>query len=198
MLVVDKILNSKEQFIVSEWGSPLKLKILDTETGVVDTVDYDDTMKIFGVYKYDNKLISAVSSDIFLKSLVYFENVKSYYIDQLDVDFASDNTRNLDFDNFTLTCSHESGSKLVFVHYVYLDLLDSAFILKLSKMGLSDSVINILDFLDKLFVEYADLLNRDKVVVYCMCRKNAGFVKISIDLPQTLKRFIVKARTLKC
>lgn len=199
MLVVNKIHECGTPYKITDLNSPLELRVLDTQTGIVDTVEYDSKMEIFGVYKYNkDNLVVVETSDIFLNFLVYLENVKSCYINKLDVDYTSGDTSVLDFGSFTLTCSHEKGSKAVFVHYAYISLFDSAFVLKLSKLNLSDSALTILDLLDKILEAYPDLLSRNSINIYSMSRCTKDYIKITIDLTERLKRFIVKARTLKC
>lgn len=195
MLVVKKFLDSKRKYDLKSKASNLVISVvvLDTDTGKQHVEQIRDLVPVFGVMEFDDKLVINIVSDLFWKSLDYFENVEVEKLSDLDYRGRTNDIHGVRFNNRELE-TYDLGDSILFSGDA-LSVADSAFIIRRSNDNMGISSLDLFSFVSNILISYPKFIKNEKLIIYSF--KRYYFNKIVIDLPEKLKRFIVKARTLK-
>lgn len=195
MLVVKKLLDSKRNYELKNKASNLVISVivLDTDTGRQRVEHIRDLVPIFGVMEFDDKLVINIVSDLFWKSLDYFENVEVEKLSDLDYSDRANDIHGVRFNNRELE-TYDLGDSILFSGDS-LSVASDAFIIRRSNDNMGISSLDLFSFVSNILISYPKFIKNEKLIVYSFNR--CYFNKIVIDLPEKLKRFIVKARTLQ-
>jgi hypothetical protein len=187
MLYLKDINISKRNVLYSSEILPkIVCTVYNTETNEISYCSITEAIKnnVVGTFCNKNYYFNCIISDLFIKSLDYFDDVVTVYCDSQEFKLNRKyGTGLIEIGGVYFDWSYNQDDNIIYLgssHSLFIH--NDMFVASRT----TDFCETILDFLLRLFRQENRILNFDSLIV-CIDR-----YKVTIDLPDKLKRFITK------